>query len=242
MIERENPGELPYTTFVNELLNDADLGAEALGMLVYLLSKPANWKVMPSELAKRFGCGKDKIYRIINDLVTAGYARRTQGRSGDGSFSEGHLIISSNKNPVLENPETAGLPHLGEPDRENPTLQKKESTKEIEEQSSEFFELEPTPDSRKPISTDRPSKNGRRGRIPDDFTLDDKMREYAAKKGIRNGRVAEVFEQFRNHHSARGTVMADWPAAWRTWVGNEIRFHPPQQKSDPRSGYGDDWM
>jgi hypothetical protein len=36
--------------------------------------------------------------------------------------------------------------------------------------------------------------------------------------------AAEVFERFRDHHTALGNVMADWFAAWRKWVGNESRY------------------
>lgn len=32
--------------------------------------------------------------------------------------------------------------------------------------------------------------------------------------------VQAELEKFRNHHAAKGSVMADWQAAWRTWVGN----------------------
>ncbi len=31
-------------------------------------------------------------------------------------------------------------------------------------------------------------------------------------------------ERFVNHHVAKGSLMADWEHAWRTWVGNAVRF------------------
>ena len=30
--------------------------------------------------------------------------------------------------------------------------------------------------------------------------------------------------KFRDHHAAKGSLMADWDAAWRTWVGNAVQF------------------
>jgi hypothetical protein len=36
--------------------------------------------------------------------------------------------------------------------------------------------------------------------------------------------MAVELEKFRNHHAAKGSVMADWQAAWRTWVGNAVKF------------------
>lgn len=32
------------------------------------------------------------------------------------------------------------------------------------------------------------------------------------------------FERFRNHHASKGSLMADWPAAWRTWCGRAGEF------------------
>lgn len=33
--------------------------------------------------------------------------------------------------------------------------------------------------------------------------------------------------EFRAHHLARGTRMADWPAAWQTWYCNAVRYTKP---------------
>lgn len=30
-------------------------------------------------------------------------------------------------------------------------------------------------------------------------------------------------QKFSDYHRAKGSVMADWQAAWRTWVGNARR-------------------
>jgi hypothetical protein len=29
---------------------------------------------------------------------------------------------------------------------------------------------------------------------------------------------------FRDHHISRGNLVADWPAAWRQWLGNVNQF------------------
>ena len=43
------------------------------------------------------------------------------------------------------------------------------------------------------------------------------------------------WQQFRDHHIAKGSLMADWQAAWRTWVGNIGLFSrgPPTQDRKP---------
>ena len=43
------------------------------------------------------------------------------------------------------------------------------------------------------------------------------------------------WQQFRDHHIAKGSLMADWQAAWRTWVGNIGKFSrgPPAREHKP---------
>lgn len=75
-----------YTVIANYPVNDARLSTEALGMLVYILSKPDNWIIMNDELQKRFRLGRKKFDRILAELKTAGYVQRQRGRANDGSF------------------------------------------------------------------------------------------------------------------------------------------------------------
>lgn len=117
----------PFTTVLNSVVEDKDLNAEALGVLVYLVGKPDGWRVMPTQLKNRFGCGRDRIYRIISDLIEAGYMQREQGRSDDGSFEGGNYLVSDEKMRLTENKE-AEVSDL--PLTENKTLEKKQSKKE----------------------------------------------------------------------------------------------------------------
>ena len=65
----------------------------------------------------------------------------------------------------------------------------------------------------------RPAK--RAATLPEDFTLTDTRRTYALSKNI----PADIeFEAFTNHHTAKGSTFKDWDAAWRTWVGNAVKF------------------
>lgn len=63
---------------------------------------------------------------------------------------------------------------------------------------------------------------GKRVPFPEGFALTWSMIEYGKKQGVGTyGRTMdEEFEAFRNHHTAKGSMMVDWPAAWRTWCGN----------------------
>jgi hypothetical protein len=46
---------------------------------------------------------------------------------------------------------------------------------------------------------------------------------------------AAEFERFRNHHTSKGSLMADWPAAWRTWCGRAQEFGGARAASRRRS-------
>jgi hypothetical protein len=49
-------------------------------------------------------------------------------------------------------------------------------------------------------------------------------REYAKERGFQEKQIDLLIEAFRNHHTAKGNLMADWNAAWRTWCGNELKY------------------
>lgn len=36
--------------------------------------------------------------------------------------------------------------------------------------------------------------------------------------------MGEEADKFRDHHNGRLTASADWPASWRTWARNAIKF------------------
>lgn len=59
---------------------------------------------------------------------------------------------------------------------------------------------------------------------PDGFELDGDLHRYAEDAGIPFQEIPTLWERFKNHHQAKGTRFKDWRAAWRTWVGNEIKF------------------
>lgn len=57
----------------------------------------------------------------------------------------------------------------------------------------------------------------RRRQLPDDFYPDLTGLNAAGTKGID---VSVELQKFSDYHRAKGSVMLDWQAAWRTWVGN----------------------
>lgn len=101
------------------------------------------------------------------------------------------------------------------------------------------------PDSRAPASQSQSQRKNppslredppkRKSQIAPDWWPDQAGLNRAAECGITN--VAEEVRKFLDHHQARGSVMADWPAAWRTWCGRGREFRKPsQQWSSGRKG------
>ncbi|WBU27536.1 hypothetical protein OOZ54_12610 [Rhodopseudomonas palustris] len=59
-----------------------------------------------------------------------------------------------------------------------------------------------------------------RSAISPDWSPSEADWEYARSKGYSDRDIPFQAERFRNHHISRGNLMADWPAAWKTWINN----------------------
>lgn len=70
----------------NEPFNDKRLSWEARGVMGYLLSKPDGWELSEENLLKEGPAGEHKIRRIVAELKTCGYVRRTRVRQENGLF------------------------------------------------------------------------------------------------------------------------------------------------------------
>lgn len=79
------------------------------------------------------------------------------------------------------------------------------------------------------IIGDKSPKPSKGTRIPDDFKPNDTGLALAESLGVD---VELELGHFRDHHAAKGSVMKDWQAAWRTWARNSRKFakSPPPIK------------
>ena len=75
-----------FTVLSNVPINDKSLSPGALGVLVYLLSKPDNWIIYNREVQVRFNIGRKKLDRIFDELKAAGYLCRQLRRREDGTI------------------------------------------------------------------------------------------------------------------------------------------------------------
>ena len=94
-----------FTIVTNELMRDNRLDASGLGLLVYLHHLPDSWVIVPSQLAGRFDCSRNKIVRILTKLNELGYVECHQPRNCDGHFSKRVWKVSKIGVPVKRDTE-----------------------------------------------------------------------------------------------------------------------------------------
>lgn len=142
-----------YVTLPNVTIQDVELSWEARGLLAFMLSLPSDWAIYKEWLAEQSSmCGKDKLNRILDELIESGYLVKQQKRSGAGKFAENDWLVYSEKQPsdesnTVDGSAVTGKPVNGEPAATKETsLQSKQSTKET------VNTKETAPSEKKPFS------------------------------------------------------------------------------------------
>ncbi len=129
-IHRADHGsEHPYFIMRRKTAQDTTLSFEARGVIAYLLSKPDDWIISETELRKAGDIGRDKMKRILQELIEAAYMTSTIPRIEEGpnkaQFLPKVLALHECPNePLTEKPSTAN------PSTANPHLHNTDSTKE----------------------------------------------------------------------------------------------------------------
>jgi hypothetical protein len=122
-----------FASLPNAIWEDPCVSVEAKGVLGYLLSRPHNWNVRPQQVGQVLNIGKDKLQRIFQELISAGYVTREQNRDEAGSFGSMEYIVRDETVASLPQPEN---PQTAKPQTANPAaykelnLLKTESTKD----------------------------------------------------------------------------------------------------------------
>ena len=82
-----------FTTISNKLFDDERLAADEMGILVYLLSRPANWEVRRPALQRRFGIGPIAMKRVIRSWMCTGWCQAKKIRLPSGKFAVLYDIV-----------------------------------------------------------------------------------------------------------------------------------------------------
>ncbi|WP_427043158.1 hypothetical protein HUW86_09540 [Fusobacterium sp. SB021] len=90
-----------YTSISNGFLQDNSLSFEARGLGASLLSRPDDWEINVNALMAEGNIGRDKVRKIINELIQAGYMYRSKNRTS-GKFAKSILFISDEKDYLFE--------------------------------------------------------------------------------------------------------------------------------------------
>lgn len=74
----------------------------------------------------------------------------------------------------------------------------------------------------------------RRTKLPAGFALDDELRAFADRRGWDARRQGIEFEKFREHHTEKATLSANWRSSWRRWVLNGVGYDERDAARAPR--------
>lgn len=72
----------------------------------------------------------------------------------------------------------------------------------------------------KETDSDPKARKTKRSSFPEQWEPGEAEREAATKVGMNATQRRDAWAQFRHHHEAKGSTMANWSAAWRYWCGN----------------------
>jgi len=135
-----------FTTIDNAILEDPRLSAEAMGVLLYLISRPDDWQVRLVQLGKRFRVGRDKIQGVMREIIACGYAKHERKRdSNTGAFASGEYVLTDEpanignggSSPQPENPIAVALPRPDYPAPAIPVMAYKKDTTKTDRQQIE---------------------------------------------------------------------------------------------------------
>lgn len=100
---------------------------------------------------------------------------------------------------------------------------------------------EEDPSSLRSDGAQRGKPVARKSRLPSDFYPNETGAAAATAAGITGGEFRGQLLRFADHHTAKGSMMVDWQAAWRTWCGNYRSFGMaragPRHNPGPRTAH-----
>lgn len=109
MIIRSPRPESNWYQLDKRISEDKRLSWAARGLLIYLLGKPDNWRIMPSALVNevadsRIPTKRDGTYALLEELIGAGYIKRVQERVAHGFLGNMEYHVSEQPLPAQPYP------------------------------------------------------------------------------------------------------------------------------------------
>ena len=115
-----------FTTLPNELIRDGRLSWAALGLLVYVLSLPDDFRLRLSHLAKQKASGREATRSAAKLLEEAGYLTIRRQRGQRGRFAQTTWEVTDTPEAAIdpEIPPRSGNPNTVKPDTVKPYPEK----------------------------------------------------------------------------------------------------------------------
>lgn len=125
-----------YTSIDRRSINDERLTFKALGLLVWLLDKPDDWRIDSEAIAARRKEGRDAVRAALKELDTFGYLVRRKVQVEGGRWATECTIFEV---PNAQVTPATGYPASGGPASVNPTVGRpdRRSTRPSEDQALE---------------------------------------------------------------------------------------------------------
>jgi DNA-binding MarR family transcriptional regulator len=116
-----------FAVLPNAMFEDDRLSLEARGAMGYILSRPLKWNIRIAHLAKTLNAGRDKLRRIIRELIAAGYIQRKQARNGKFYGRMDYYVYSE---PTVTSSSQTPFQSTDSPSTDSPSTEKASAYKE----------------------------------------------------------------------------------------------------------------
>lgn len=101
---QENKG---FTIIKNEIINSGKISLKALGLFLYLKSKPEDWRFSTIRIQKDFSDGLFAIRKAMKELEEVGLLERKKTKNEKGQFEINYIFSETvSENPTTEKPTT----------------------------------------------------------------------------------------------------------------------------------------
>ncbi|CUW85614.1 helix-turn-helix domain-containing protein [Rhizobium pusense] len=220
----------PFTQVPNNLLTDACISFKAKGLYALMYSKPDGWTFYEGALAKESRDGKEAVRSGLDELVKAGWLRRSGGREeGTNRFTayDYELMTSRDVGAVAENPsrETRdGKPATSNTDQNNTDEDPSVSPK--------------TKASSRAMPAIRLSQFLQdTGGLPPAEWATYPRNEYgwdAARLNV----VWRAFSRYWNSVDCRKPLKKDWRGTWENWCDREAQNGGGSRQAGGAAGGG----
>lgn len=172
----------PYVMLNKQAMFDPNLSLEAVGLWARVLCHKDDWVIHVTQLMKANNCGRDKMYRILKELIANGYAyhgfERIKGQYSPGTW----YIFESRKTPeeIKELLPFTENPYTVNPHSENLTLVNNDSL--MSNKSNDIYT---------PLDSDEC--------VPISSHLSDVVKDKSSKPSIKTNCVPERASHIANH-------------------------------------------